>query len=470
MAQRPSKIPKALPVAAPLDAEGVSMKDALTGYSPFSRFGGVSRGAPWQIVLTASTTCFGSSGQKEDKEEKALSEALKPKELLKLLESDKEVDHRRAVSLLSDHTKAKFFIEDGERLILSAAQAIGTHTDKVSLPTSPYGVLVAEPDVMNSNMPLHGVCSGTFLSRSVQAASGNAALSAAMRFLTWNMEIDGKAVSLLESVPLWDGETHSMLGNMSAGILGKAFDLYKQSVKAASKLTPRKGHRILLWPSDECKGADSDYTAVTPVSSFSMLGELEVRLRQRTRGENRMLINTRAIALGGSKPQNVGLLALDASGSFLRLLSMPMPPPSKSLAWLIKKDVIRFSSGLISRDALEGFQSAAEHEMSHPIAENRLRTDRMFAHLVSKVVEPFANLAKVAKDGTELGPNITVALKACAEGDDQFEEICQKVQKAVFQRLGSLKLGPEKKEFLANDQQRARFVPIVSQRIREEIL
>ena len=439
--------------------------DNIAGFSVFSQVSdGTSKGAIPDIVLAAGLACFGSSGSRPTKEETDFSKSLKPKMLIASIQSTDQEKQDAALKSMADHAMSRDFILKNASKVRDAAYAMGTHSDKLTNASGPYGVLMEDEACMQQSMPTRGLCSGTFDGRSRFSASANAALSAAMRFLSWSVVMDGRKMSLLEATEHWSDIAIEHLGEDVHTLMLETLATFREGRKAASRLSPTSEHKVLLWPKPGCTGEDDQYVCISPVVSFSMLGEVERRLRdmQRVAGPDRKFVHRREITVGGSKPQNIGLVAMDASGSFKRLMSQPMPPPTRNLAWAVKNDRISLSPRSISSQSMAAFKNAVDRETSQDNADNVRTTNNLISAMVLECVSELLGAHELSLNGASVGVKTQVLLADLVSRRGQgFDALVEKCVGAMFRRMGKMKFGADKEAFAGSDAQKARFMDVV---------
>ena len=441
----------------------------LTGYSPLNTQGsGISTGDLKDIYAAAILSCFGSSGKKATKEDETAAKELKPRALIKALLSDKEENRNRAIFLLRDTPASeirKTILNNAKRLI-DTVETIGTHTDKLTNPSAQYGVLISDEDAVRNSVPSHGVCTGTYISRSGISASGNAALNAAMRFLSWSVQGTNGTISLIRAIEQASQETLDYLGEDVSELLSQVNSLSMKGNKRAGNLSPEISHKQLLWPIFFDGHSDS-YILLSPVASFAQVGELEARLRATRNGENRKITSKRIITVGSGKPGNIGMLALDASGSFSRLLSTPVEAQSDKdrLVYQIENDAPYLKASLFAKGSKKFFQSAAEHETGQPNAETREKTNKVFRELTRTILDRILLLEDTATaENITPGPVMQKYVRGLLGGEQWLKaEILELIQKY----LGGIRVSGNK--FIGTDEQNVRILQQIDAAMRGEV-
>jgi hypothetical protein len=323
---------------------------------------------------------------------------------------------------------------------------------------------------MAVSIPERGVCSGEFSSRSTFSASGNAAMMAGMRFLVWGMEIDGQVMNLISAISRLPQECRDKLGEDVLALLEDIALCNARDSKTHEKVGIRNQHRILLFPLGTGH-TPNDYVALTPLSAFSMVGEIEARIRSvRSRGK---FYSQRFMALGSGHAQNLGLLFVDASGEFARLLNSPPPPPKNDLSRAIKRDAVGIRARFLSKTAVLEFLKAANAEIANPIAEAQARTNAIFKNLVIASMQDLETAMGMAETNDEgeivgLGKKDTALANAWMDRrGKEFDEFANQVTSAVFERI--TKASTKSKPIIGSDGQYRRFKEVTIETLKEMV-
>jgi CRISPR-associated protein (Cas_Csy1). len=217
---------------------------------------------------------------------------------------------------------------DGEQanLLIVAEKHVGTHTAKIPNPSvSGPGGLFANPEVFSAASKGTFVSSATFASRQSIGAAGNAAQGKAQRFLASKVRIGDQIVDVSVDIAskgvIFDamlalGFTREFMDELSNILAGRLDGTIGDT-------TPGQFAKGLIWPTDEGD------VVITPVHSYAMHVELAARIKERVSEGRR--INWTHIVVGGTKPQNAGLVNSDMGGWHRLLKSYPPKVGSRSL-------------------------------------------------------------------------------------------------------------------------------------------
>lgn len=208
--------------------------------------------------------------------------------------------------------------KETKNLLIAARDHLGTHTAKVPNPgvTGPGG-LFADMNVFAAAGKLAFVSSATFTARQRLGAAGNAAQGKAQRFLASRIRIGEQTFDVTESIAskgvIFDamlelGFSNDAMEELSAILSGRIDGTIGDT-------TPGQGAKGLIWPT-----SDGD-VVITPVHSYAMHVELAARIKERTSPHRR--IDRTHVIVGGTKPQNAGLVNSDMGGWHRMLISRP---------------------------------------------------------------------------------------------------------------------------------------------------
>ena len=138
----------------------------------------------------------------------------------------------------------------------------------------------------------------------------------------------GEVLSVLDDL-LRDGRIIRAIRRLP----GRNNKLLNDLIKVAETVAKRRSgcdvdtigaeNKVILWPL-----ADNDYVALTPTTNLALLMEIKERVDVRKNADANVFFPDRAIKIGGTKPQNAGVVASDRAGWF-RLLACD-PPPIRS--------------------------------------------------------------------------------------------------------------------------------------------
>jgi hypothetical protein len=208
--------------------------------------------------------------------------------------------------------------KETKNLLIAARDHLGTHTAKVPNPgvTGPGG-LFADADVFAAAAGLAFVSSATFSARQRLGAAGNAAQGKAQRFLASRIKIGDQVFDVSESIAskgvIFDA-MHEL--GFAADAIEELSEILSGRIDGTiGDTTPGQGAKGLIWPT-----ADGD-VVITPVHSYAMHVELAARIKERTSPLRR--IERTHVIVGGTKPQNAGLVNSDMGGWHRMLVSRP---------------------------------------------------------------------------------------------------------------------------------------------------
>jgi hypothetical protein len=213
----------------------------------------------------------------------------------------------------------KTMVADQEKNLLIAAETqIGTHTAKIPNPAvEEPSALFANGGVFKAASHSRFVSTATIKSSQRIGAAGNAAQGKAQRLLATRLEIDGEFVDVVNDIarkgPIWNALNQIGFSGVTLNALTETISERLSSAKVFA--TVGKGTKQLIWPT-----GDGD-VAITPVHPYAMHVELSRRLeKRRVAGAE---IKKTFTVVGGSQPQNAGLVNGDMGGRHQLLLGSP---------------------------------------------------------------------------------------------------------------------------------------------------
>jgi hypothetical protein len=224
--------------------------------------------------------------------------------------------------------------------LIEAGRDIGSHTTKVpnTSVSGPNG-LFADPVISGPASGSDFVSSFTINSEKSVGAAGNAGRTRAYRLLTSSFSVGGQIVDLATDI--------ASGGPLSMALVEMGFPVDTMEATRQNIIEGMNGEganavdsdaKVLMWPT-----GDGEYVAVTPVHAYAI--HIEISNRLRSIRESNGWIKTREINVGGSKPQNGGLVNADLHGRHPHLTGYPpeAPTPESSLIWKIKNghDIIK---------------------------------------------------------------------------------------------------------------------------------
>lgn len=225
----------------------------------------------------------------------------------------------------SDEIYARSSFSDIQKLIEGevenfktvARDHIGTHTGKIPNPSvSGPGGLLYSAEIFKEASKLSHVSSATINAGQRLGAAGNAAQNRAQRFLSATFSIDGVPVSVFEDVGK-KGQIFDALVSLGfpKSDIDEVADIINHRYSSVIDEKPGLNSKGLLWPTPHGD------VVITPVHPYAMTIELSSRLKNRF-AAGRIVHNT-WIKIGGTKPQNAGLVNNDLGGVHRLLKSIP---------------------------------------------------------------------------------------------------------------------------------------------------
>lgn len=275
-----------------------------------------------------------------------------------------------------------------------AKDHIGTHTGKIPNPSvSGPGGLLYDKQIFENAADLAYVSSASIKAGQRLGAAGNAAQNRAQRFLSATFLIDGQAVSVYEDVGQ-KGVIYSQL--ISLGFPQSDLDEISSTIAArfASDNTEAPGQysKGLIWPTP------NGDVVITPVHPYAMA--LQMHLRFKARVEEGASIPNTWIKIGGTKPQNAGLVNNDLGGSHRLLKSIP---PKR----MSRLEGVAFKAGATKSVpfAAVGRSHPVMKALISAITDARLNDDLKrrqqdaIARLVRISLQPWIEFASLVKSG-----------------------------------------------------------------------
>lgn len=199
------------------------------------------------------------------------------------------------------------------RSFVGAADSIGTHSDKVPDPTRGNGSFFAE-----ATATVDGYVAGlSTRDRSKVAGAGNAADSRAMALLSKKVAIGNRVITVAEDL-VEDGVFSQVLREcgMPADTLEQVRSILKRRMAGPSDDPVECETKVFILPNGE-----GGYTLVSPVHSYQAFDTFSKRLKAIRDAHGH--ISTRTHNVGGSKPQNAGILNNAYNGTHRLLVGVP---------------------------------------------------------------------------------------------------------------------------------------------------
>ena len=274
---------------------------------------------------------------------------------------------------------------------------IGTHTGKIPNPSvSGPGGLLYDKDIFAKASELSFVSSASVNAGQRIGAAGNAAQNRAQRFLCVTFLLDGQPVSVFEDISS-KGAIYSTLIELGfpKNDLEEISEIIRLRFSSSNNETPGFYSKGLIWPTDEGD------VIITPVHPYAMALEMHARFKGRV-AEGHSIKNT-WIKIGGTKPQNAGLVNNDLGGTHRLLESTPPKRQSRSAR-------VAFIAG--ASKALPFAPVGRSHPVMKAliaaITDSRLNDDmkkkqqNAVARLVSISLQPWVEFAALVKDGDKI--------------------------------------------------------------------
>jgi len=258
-------------------------------------------------------------------------------------------------------------------LLTAAGGAVGTHSGKIPDPLSSMGAAFSAPeDHPAATVP--GVSSGTFKARKPLSGAGNAADTPAWRFLCTSMEVEGQVTSVADilarhnhparsaTLARFSQEARAVLvavGERLAAWFGTGFpDVVDQRLKT------------VLMPT-----GNGGYVAVSPLYPHGLGAEIAARLAERDAALGQRF-KRRVVKVGGTKPQNAGMLASDLAGNFWRFLALPpevRKATGESLAAMLARGGLSLSGTRVRRESVDELVLALSKDRGNLGSRNRIK-------------------------------------------------------------------------------------------------
>lgn len=213
---------------------------------------------------------------------------------------------------------ADIIAKETKNLFIAARDHLGTHTAKVPNPgVSGPGGLFADSAVLTAASRHAFVSSASYSARQRVGAAGNAAQGKAQRFLASRIKVGDEIIDISDSIAskgvIYDAMIE--LGFDPTALAELALTLQGRMDGTIGDTTPGSGAKGLIWPTD-----DGDIV-ITPVHAYAMHVELAARIK--ARDDETHHIDRTHIVVGGTKPQNAGLINSDMGGWHRMLKSKP---------------------------------------------------------------------------------------------------------------------------------------------------
>lgn len=277
-----------------------------------------------------------------------------------------------------------------------AKDHIGSHTGKIPNPSvSGPGGLLYDKEIFAKASELSFVSSASINAGQRIGAAGNAAQNRAQRFLCVTFKIDGEAVSVFEDISK-KGVIYGALLELGFPVsdLDEISEIISNRFSSSNTEAPGQYSKGLLWPTE-----DGDIV-ITPVHAYAMALEMSSRFKARVAaGHN--LKNT-WIKIGGTKPQNAGLVNNDMGGVHRLLKSAPPKSLSKATRMSFKVGATKtlpFTTIGTSHPVMKTLiATLADPRLNDQLKEKQEKTIK---RLVRIVLQPWLEFASLVKEGDQ---------------------------------------------------------------------
>jgi hypothetical protein len=306
-----------------------------------------------------------------------------------------------ADGFLLDAKAANDLLFKKKEILFKAIEGMGTHVAKIPDNTVEMGVMTAD-DVSVVTGPGYLDGSSVRISRALTGA-GNAGWTSAYRLLSTTVRIDGETITVAD-VLIHHG---NMLSAFADGLSAVSLGILREVGVALSEARRNRptgidaGQKILLFPI----GPDR-YRAVTPLVSAGLVGELTRRIWDRRSAGQRVITET--VYIGGTQPQNSGLLVSDLGGRLSRFWSVP-PQNDRSVSEIMLQSLLRGTfhpvQEQLPRVVIGVYRAAKVHyDARGSVLETRQRYQEASRFLIRAVLRPLRRLrrivvARTAEDG-----------------------------------------------------------------------
>lgn len=208
--------------------------------------------------------------------------------------------------------------KQSKSFLVSAESQVGTHTAKIPNPSveSPTA-LFASKEVFAAAAAESRISTASISSGQRIGAAGNAALGKTQRLLATRLEIDGVLIDIVDDIAAGGAVSKALVQvGFAPEVIESASEILKGRVSDFERQqTPGSGTKQLLWPTE-----DGD-VVITPVHAYAMHVELARRIGLRQQAGS--IIDTTFVVVGGTQPQNAGLINGDMGGRHRMLKGAP---------------------------------------------------------------------------------------------------------------------------------------------------
>jgi hypothetical protein len=417
-----------------------------------------------------------TNGKAAPKLETVLDKATAPAEVVAILESVEEASRR--------------IVESAPHLI-AATFMLGTHGGKVPDARMGLGAMMPDPTAFAAAGDVPGMHSGSVESSHPLSGAGNAAGNARLRFLCCGISFEGGPISSLASILAEDCPARQAIvaefDAATAMALERIGDACRDRLWAGGRGIPTSVDTYrsqVLFPIE-----NAEYVALSPLYPYSVGAELAARLRARqwdAAPDERQRFNVRVAHVGGTQPQNTGLLATYLSGKFPRLIGMPPRAFSLGNAMVGQFAVgLSIARGAVRKESFSAFRSAFASHRAQPNAATRTAMDTAIGAMCLDVMFPLAAVAMeneraLATTGRPILPpeeipagsrDIAMLLGMLEDepADDDLARMAQAVAGKVARRLHGRQVGTKdgKRTLLSDAALMDRLVAVARQKLEE---
>jgi hypothetical protein len=313
---------------------------------------------------------------------------------------DKETVPPEVIAVLENVTEASQRIVESEPDLIAATLMLGTHGGKVPDARMGLGAMVPDPGTFAAAGDVPGMHSGSVQSSHPLSGSGNAARNAQLRFLCCGISFEGGPITSLASILAEDcAANQAILAGFDAtarAALMRIGDACRNRLSAGERGIPAVVDTYrsqVLFPIE-----NGEYVALSPLYPYAIGGELVARLQARQWSappDERQRFDVRVAHVGGTKPQNTGLLATYLSGRFPRLVGMPPREFSRGSSIIKRFATVGLSvaGGAVRKESFSAFGTAFAAYHAQPNAVTRQAMNSAIGAMCLDVMFPLAAVA-----------------------------------------------------------------------------
>lgn len=277
----------------------------------------------------------------------------------------------------------------------AARENVGTHTCKMPNPSvkSPVAVF-ADENVSKNARNISYLSSFTLKDDKVVSGAGGASSMPAQRFLSGSFTIDGlETLSIYEDLAA-QGLVYQALQQLGVQEreLVELSDIIGRKLNSGIDSDPGAYSKTLIWP---C--GDEGDVALTPLHPFIIQKVISSRLASRYQ-DGRIVENT-PIKIGGSKPQNGGLMNNAHGGWVRKIVSIPpkvLQSDSRKLFSHEYGQSLRMSKIGRTHPAIERFIRIVKSKKNNMDARNELNQSIQF--LATVLIEPWLVISNAVRN------------------------------------------------------------------------